>query len=274
LMNKKSVLLLNQAREKADELSRHPVLSQHWEHLSLILKGSTSRGNADRYSDIDLVFYASEEDRQSIVSAYHAQGLADRTDGIFMFFPNGHYHIESFEALEAYFTRQDFVHCWEVEHAVALSDPTNRFGQIVQAGQQRLFERPLDIVKRAYLDLQLDLDWMRMPITRGDAIATFLHAAKLVQGLCRIAYLMDGRSYPPDKWVARYLSSTRWGRAHGKALRSYLVICNQVNSLVVHDPYKQHALYRQAAALIGAVGRSIRKSYGDQPWLDAWYNYV
>jgi hypothetical protein len=273
-MNKRSVFLLRQARKKMDELSRHLVLSQHWTQLSLILKGSTSRGNADRYSDIDLVFYASEAVRQSIVSAYHAQGLTDRADGIFIFFPNGHYHIESYEQLVAYFTQKDFIHCWEVEHAIALSDPTGRFVQVVQEGQQHLFERQLDIVKRAYLDLQLDLDWMRMPITRGDGIATFLHAAKIIQGLCRIAYLLDGRSYPPDKWVARYLSSTRWGRAHGEALRSYLGICNQVDALVIHRPYTEHALYQQAAALICEVGRAIRKAYGDQPWLELWYNYV
>lgn len=273
-MNKRSLLLLRQSREKMEELSRHPVLSQYWAQLSLILKGSTSRGNADRYSDIDLVFYASEQVRQSIVSEYREHGLTDRTDGIFMFFPNGHYHIESYEFLSAYFAHQDFIHCWEVEHAMTLSDPTRRFAQIVQEGQLHLFERHLDIVKRAYLDLQLDLDWMRMPITRADGVATFLHAAKIIQGLCRIAYLLDGRSYPPDKWVARYLSSTRWGRTHGKALRSYLVICNQVNSLEIHRPFAEHALYQDAAALIGAVSRSIRKAHGDQPWLDAWYNYI
>ena len=273
-MNRRSQLLQQQAREKMDELSTHPVLSQFWTELSLILKGSTSRGNADRYSDIDLVFYASEALRQSVVAAYHAQGLTDRTDGIFMFFDNGHYNLESFEHLAAYFEQKDYIHCWEIEHAIVLSDPAGRFAQIAREGQARLFEHPLEIVERAYLDLQLDLDWMRMPIARADSVATFLHAAKLVQGLCRMAYLLEGRSYPPDKWSAHYLSSTRWGRAHGKALRSYLQTCNQVNSLALHRPFAESALYREPAALIEAVGRSIRKTYGDQPWIETWWHYV
>lgn len=257
-----------------DQLSRHPVLSKYWDQLSLILKGSTSRGNADRYSDIDLVFYSSEEVRNFIVAAYHEKGLADRTDGIFMFLSNGHYHIESYDVLGAYFAQRDFIHCWDIEHAHVLHDPTGWFLKIVKKGQRQLFKCPLNIVKRAYLDLQLDLDWMRMPITRGDGIAAFLHAAKILQGLCRIAYLLDGHSYPPDKWVARYLSSTRWGRAHGKALRNYLQNCDHANNLVIHSPFAENPLYRDAALLIDKVGRFIQKTQGSQPWLEKWYNYV
>lgn len=273
-MNKKSLFLLGQAREKMAELSRHPVLSRYWAQMSLVLKGSTARGNADRYSDIDLVFYTTEKARLSIVSGYHALGLTDRMDGVFIHFANGHYHIESYARLRTHFAHKDFMRCWEVEHTVVLSDPKDRFGQIVRAGQQQLFQNYLDILKRAYLDLQLDLDWMRMPITRGDSLATLLHAAKIIQGLCRVSYLLDKRSFPPDKWVARYLSSTRWGRTHGQALQGYLKTCDQVNTLVVNRPFAENPLYQEAAVLIGEVRRSIQKTHGPQPWLEQWCNYV
>lgn len=273
-MNAESTVLLNQAQDKARELSQHPVLSQYWEKLSLVLGGSTARGNADRYSDIDLVFYAPDLVRTSVISGYREQGLTRRTDGVFVHFPNGHYHIDSYEVLHGYFLRKDFVHCWDVENTIVLSDPTGAFSQILEDGRRQLFQCPLDIVKGAYLDLQIDLDWMRMPIARGDAIATFLHAAKIMQGLCRAAFLLDGRSYPPDKWIAHYLPSTSWGCAHGERLSRYLANCHQVNELVPHQPYAENPLYSELASLIDEVGRSIQHAHGDQPWLHEWYNYV
>jgi hypothetical protein len=274
ILNKRSALLLRQAREKMTELSGHPVLSAYWSQLSLVIKGSTSRGNADRYSDIDLVFYATEELKQAIVAAYHDLGLTDRSDSIFMFFPNGHYHVETFSHLNDCFANRDFIHCWEAEHALVLSDPDGRFVQIMQNGHEQLFTDHLEIIKRAYLDLQLDLDWMRMPIIRADAVATFLHMAKITQSLCRIAYLLDKLSYPPDKWLDHYLSTTRWGRANGKELRTYVASCQEVNTLRIHQPFQEHHLYIEASRLTNEVGRFIAKTYGSHPWLEKWYNYV
>jgi len=239
-----------------------------------VLLGSTARGNADQYSDIDLVLYAPDANKASIVADYRRRGLTKRADGVFVFFANGHYHIESYEMLREYFVSSDLIRCWELEQALVLSDPTGTFSQIVTEGRSTLFQDHLAIIKRAYLDLQLDLDWMRMPIARGDSIATFLHAAKIIQGLCRAAFLLEGRCYPPDKWVAHYLPTTSWGRAHGEALSRYLLMCDQVNELVPHQPFAENPLYADLAYLIGEVGGAIRQSQGDQPWLERWYDYV
>jgi len=95
-MNRKSKLLLQEARAEMRRLSRHPVLSRHWKQVSLVLKGSTSRGIADRYSDIDLVFFTTDRTKHAIVSAYRQRRLCNRSDGIFMLLANGHYHIETY----------------------------------------------------------------------------------------------------------------------------------------------------------------------------------
>ncbi|MHB9033487.1 MAG: nucleotidyltransferase domain-containing protein [Anaerolineae bacterium] len=273
-MNKRSQALLRQARAKMAELAQHPVLSAHWADLSLVLKGSTSRGNADRYSDIDLVFYAPGPVKQAVVEDYYARGLTDRRDGIFIFFPNGHYHIEPLEALAAYFSAPDYIRCWEVEHALALHDPGGQFAAVVAAGKGQLFTYPLEVVKRAYLDLQLDLDWMRMPLIRADAAGAFLHMATITRSLCRMAYLLDQQPYPPDKWAAHYLGTTRWGRANGRALQAYIGASGAVNRLVLHQPFESNPLYLDAQRLINAVGRVIARDYGCQPWLERWYDYV
>ncbi len=266
--------LLSQAREKASELAQHPVLARYWSRISLVLTGSTARGNADQYSDIDLVFYASEADKAAIVGDYVAQGLSQRPDGVFIFFPNGHYHVETYEALRDTFAQRAFIACWELANVLVLSDPSGAFAQIVAAGQRELFAPHLEILKRAYLDLQLDLDWMRMPIARGDALATFLHAAKIVQGLCRAAYLLEARSYPPDKWIGFYLPSTAWGRANGAAVREVLLTCEQLHTLAPDQPFGEHPLYKELAALIDTVGAAIAAAHGEQAWLARWYDFV
>ena len=274
-MNKRSKVLMGKAREWMVELSRHPVLSTHWDEMSLVVLGSTARGNADRYSDIDLVFYCFDDVKTAIFREYRDQGLTNRTDGIFVVFPGGHYSIASCEHLLPSFVQKNFISCWNVEHAIPLHDPEHRFAQLVKEGQRQLFQSSLDIVKQAYFDLQLTLNWMQMPINRGDKIATLLHATKIGQCLCRTAYLLDRRSYPPDKWLVRYLDSTRFGRANGSALRSYFRRINRANRLVKHRPFTNNPLYREAAAFIGKIAQSVNRRYGDQPWLgERWYDHL
>jgi len=274
-VNGRSKILLNTARQLMNELSRHPILSTHWDELSLVLLGSAARGNADRYSDIDLVFYCSDDARMALFREYRDQGLTKRTDGIFVVFPGGHYSIASYEHLSPSFVQKNFISCWNVEHAIPLHDPNHRFAQLVKEGQRQLFQDPLGIVKQAYFDLQLTLNWMQMPIRRGDKIATLLHAAKIGQCLCRTAYLLDRRSYPPDKWLVRYLNSTRFGRANGSALRTYFRGISRANRLVKHRAFADNPLYREADAFIRKIAGSIRRQYGTQPWLgERWYDYL
>jgi hypothetical protein len=266
--------LLTQARLQAEELSRHIVLSQYWERLSLVLKGSTARGDTDEYSDLDLVIFCPEEIRQAIVHGYHVNGLCNREDGIFMFFPNGHYHAESYDQLKGYFLHWDFIHCWDYGTALPLHDPNDAFRSTITEGGSLLFSDPLAIVKRAYLDLQLDLDWMRMPILRADGPSTHLHTAKLLQGICRMAYLLESRPYPPDKWLFYYLSGTKYGSEKGEAIRAFYEIAPLTQKLERGCPFEEHPLYEQAARLIGEIATHIRRRYGEQPWLGPWYNYV
>jgi hypothetical protein len=277
-MTNRTEFLTLSARHVARELSHHPVLRAYWPTISVIMKGSTARGNADRYSDIDLVLYADEATHQAVIAGYQQAGLTDRQDGIFMFFAgkgyDGHYHIESFDQLEDYYRNQDFVHAWEYQTAIALHDPARRFARAVKAGTQALFADPLAHVKQQYLLLQLDLDWMRHPLKRGDGVSALLHCVKLVQGMCRMCYLLDVQPYPPDKWLIHYLRQTRFGKKNAAALREYAYSSAAVRSLTKHLELEQYPLYADADTLIGQIGAFIRRDYGNQPWLDEWYRYV
>ncbi|MCL5998210.1 MAG: nucleotidyltransferase domain-containing protein [Chloroflexi bacterium] len=277
-MSTKSIFLTNTAHGVVAELSQHPVLRSHWEQLSVIMKGSTARGNADRYSDIDLVMYCDERVRKTIVDGYYKAGLTQRRDGIFMFFDgkgyDGHYHVESFDQLAGYFRDKDFIHIWESQNVVPLHDPGGRFTEVVTKGTQTVFADPLAHIKRAYLDLQLDLDWMRHPLRRGDGLSAFLHCAKIVQGLCRLCYLLDARPYPPDKWLIHYLGTTRFGKQQRRRITAYGYSSSKAQTLPKHLTLMEYPLYADGAALIEAAGQFIQRVYGVQDWLQRWYNYV
>ena len=277
-MTHRAEFLTKAARDVTTELSRHPVLCQYWSQLSVIMKGSTARGNADRYSDIDLVMYTDENVRRAIVEGCFDAGLTQRHDGIFMFFAgqgyDGHYHVESFDQLEMYYREQDFVHAWEYQTVVALHDPGKRFAKTVNAGMKTLFADPTVHIKQQYLELQLDLDWMRHPLKRGDGVSAFLHCAKLVQGMCRMSYLLDACPYPPDKWLIHYLRQTRFGRQHTAALRAYAFSSAGAQKLTKHLQLEDYPLYADAAGFIKQIGEFIQRHYGDFGWINEWYFYV
>jgi hypothetical protein len=273
-MNAKSLELLAYARQTVARLSTHVVLGPLWDDLCIILKGSTSRGNADAYSDIDLVIYCTEAIRARVVAGYFANQLSDRQDGIFIPLENGHYHVESFDQLRGYFLQRDYLHCWDYQNAIPLHDPAGIYAAIIEEGKQALFAAPLPGLKRAYLDLQLDLDWMRMPIQRRDGPSALLHMAKILSGVSRMAYLLERQPYPPDKWLFTFLPATAFGREHGEAIQTYFHSCPAVLDLPENAAYERHPLYTQAIELVGHIAEHIRARHGEQPWLGPWYNYV
>jgi hypothetical protein len=273
-MNSRSLALLADARAVMADLSHHAVLERYWPQLSLVLKGSTARGNTDEFSDIDLVFFSAEDVRQAVVAEYFARGLTSRQDGIFMFIPNGHYHIESYDQLSGYFRAQDFVHAWDYAQAIPLHDAGEQYAAIVSSGLAALFANPLALIKRAYLDLQLDLDWMRMPIMRADGPATLLHSSKLLAGIARLAYLLEDRPYPPDKWLFFYLDSTTIGQRQQAAIEGYFRLCPLTLKLERGQRFESHPLYAEAENLIVSLAEAIRQRFGDQPWLERWYDFV
>jgi hypothetical protein len=273
-MTRCSHALRKLAEQHAAELSQHEVLSHVWPQLSLVLKGSVARGNADRYSDIDFVLFCDETVRHELIDGYRQHGLTQRSDGIFMPLGNwiGHYHVESFQQLTHYFAQQQYAQVWEYQHVIPLHDPGEQYACLVTAQSELLFTDALPAIKQQYLDLQLTLDWMMHPLQRGEHVTVSLHGLRILQGLCRLCYLLDHSCYPHDKWLFTYLGETRFGRAHKPALRDYHA-CLATPIRKGQDLFS-YPQYAQAGTLIAQIGKSIKRQFGDQPWLGEWYLYV
>ncbi|MCE5198782.1 nucleotidyltransferase domain-containing protein [bacterium] len=273
-MKQRTVELLALAEEYCNELSRHPVLSEYWSELSLVIKGSVARDNPDRYSDIDLVFFCAEKPYREIIEMYYKHGLTHRDDGVFLPLGNwvGHYNLETLDKLTSYFKRPDYPQVWEYQNVVVLHDPQDRYQKLVSSLSSDLLADPLPAIKREYLDIQLTLDWLRHPLKRGDSVSVALHCAKLLQSLCRICYLLDGKCYPHDKWLFSYIGTTRFGKSNKSSIRKYVAqIANSVPRHLELDGYPQ---YVEGAALVERVGAFIGKYYGKLPWIAEWYLHV
>ncbi|PZM66427.1 nucleotidyltransferase domain-containing protein [Paenibacillus dendritiformis] len=274
-MNDRSKELLKQAHVYAGELSKHPVLSRYWDKLSLVVKGSVSRGNCDEYSDIDFVFFCDEDVRGNIVSGYKEAGLITREDGVFLPIGDwaGHYHVETFAMLEGYFLGNNYPQVWEFQQAIPVHDSGSRFHDMIARLSASYLQNSMDAIKSKYLDLQLTLDWMRHPLKRGDIIATSLHCATIVRDLCQLSYLLDGKSYPHDKWLSAYLSTTRFGSMQEQRIGDYMRTIPNGDPITPHLELSEYPCYQQAWELIDQAVQFIRKAYGNYPWLDEWYLY-
>jgi len=276
MTTEQSEVLRKLATGYCEDLSRHQVLRHYWGEISLILKGSAARGNSDQYSDIDFVFYADHTTRERIVNDYHAQGLTSRQDGIFMPLPEwiGHYHVESFEALNGYFETKHYPQIWECANVIIMHDPASRYQNSIDSELSKLFDDTLREVKDRYLQLQLTLDWLRHPLKRGDKVAVLLHGSKIVKLACELCYLLDRKPYPHDKWLFHYLRDTRLGSAMADRLIDYaesIVDRGDIQRGLELDQYPQ---YSKGLDLTKSIADFIASDYGSQAWLGEWYLYV
>ncbi len=274
-MDQRNASLREQAKLYAEKLSKHPVLKDYWTQISLILKGSVARGKADKYSDIDFVFYCEENVRKEIVKSYHQKGLTNRTDGVFIFLENwaGHYHFESLEHLKNYFIEQNLPQIWECQNAVPLHDPSEQYKSIIEEYSKEILKEPLPAIKRMYLDLQLTFDWMVHPLKRGDKVAIFLHSSKVVQKICQISFLLDGLCYPHDKWIFTYFEDTRFGKSHKELILDF-ISCISDENIQKDLELESYPQFTKSLFLIQEVGAFIKKHYGEELWIDEWFLYV
>ena len=172
------------------------MLREYWGNLTLVLRGSVTRGRADQYSDIDFVFFCGDDVFHAVIERYRSLGVTARTDGVFVPLPNwiGHYHYETYAKLKGYFDNRDMPQAWECINVELMHDPKSVYAGIVREGTLHLFDNHLKIVKDRYIDLMLTLDLLSHPLLRGDKIAALLHCAKFIRTACQLCYLMDRKA--------------------------------------------------------------------------------
>lgn len=275
MMNMRSRELKTLAQEYCVQLSEHEVLKNYWSDLSLVLKGSVARGNADQYSDIDFVFYCSAKLRRDIIQEYYTKGLTSRTDGIFLPLPDwiGHYHFESFEALNGYFSEKNYSQIWECKNAIPMHDPSNQYSEILRSNTEK-FMIEVEDIKDKYLELQLTLDWLRHPLKRGEEIAVLLHCTKIVRLICQLSFLLDNIAFPHDKWLFTYIDDTQFGKENKQIILDYSKRILTDDKIEMYKELHEYPQYAIADNIVRKLMQLISNQHGEQKWIEEWYLYV
>lgn len=267
---------MKRAEFYTDELKNHQVIKNYIDKVSIILKGSTARGNADQYSDVDFVLFADESIFQDIIDDYFKAGLTTRNDGVFLPLGEweGHYNFETFQKLQSYFDKKDLPQVWEYTNVKLLHDPKDQYKKVLDENESKVFEDALSLVKRKYLDAQLMLDWLRHPLKRTDVVGASLHISELVRLLCQICYLIDKKPYPFDKWIFPYIETTTFGKENKQLIIDYVMTTGSLTEIVPGLELNEYSQYQKGVELIEKVVIKIKEVYGDYPWIDEWYLHV
>lgn len=260
----------------AEELRQHSVLNKYWNSVSLIVKGSSARGFADEYSDVDFVLFTDTETYGKMVADYVSQGLSQRTDGVFLPLGNweGHYNLDTYEHLQQYFDDNDVMYIWEYVNVRIIHDPQGIYGKIIE-DKTKAFQNRLDsLIKEQYLNIQLQLDWMRQPLRRGDKGAALLYGAAFWQACCRLLYLLNGRPYPCDKWLLYYLDDLPLYKTEAGGAKEYYESFSALGDLSAGKDLMEYPMYAMGADLTSALAGALHEKYGDRQWIDEWYLYA
>ncbi len=264
------------APEYFEYLHGHEVLNSYWEKLAVVLKGSTARGYSDKYSDLDFVIFTDKASFDSIVADYVSRGLSVRTDGVFLplFEWNGHYNLDTFERLQYCFDNDDIINIWEYTNVKIMHDPSGIYQKIIENGQ-KLFKSHMDgLIRMQYLNIQLQLDWMRQPLRRADYGAAVLYGAAVWQACARLLYLLDGKAYPCDKWLFFYLDKLLVPDKITEMIKNYGNYFEKSLNFYPDRELIDYPMYNQACEIVTLLIDLLKEKYGDAQWIDKWYLYA
>lgn len=267
--------LLYKAEQFTEELLAHPVLKNYRQSISIVLKGSTAHGYSDRHSDIDLVIYCPDKTKEKITGEYVRLGLSQRTDGVFLPLHDweGHYNLDCLERLSDPAAFSDCAFLWECFHLRLMHDPGKQAEKCI-ALQRDWFSKNLDqLIYQTYLEYQLQLDWLRQPLRRGDLGAAFLYASSIYRLACRLLFLLKEEPYPCDKWLPFYFSKLELPQKLKHAVENYPELLAQ-GQLVPGQELAEYPLYRWGSEIIHDIQTLLQDRFGNQPWIEEWYLYA
>ena len=266
---------MDMAERYLDYLLNHEVLRNYLEDISIILKGSTARGNTDQLSDVDFVIFCDPDVFQKIINDYKSLDLIKRDDGVFLPLGDwvGHYNLDTYSSLKKYMYTNNIEEIWEYSNVKIFHDPFNKYAEINEKLKEFVLSNNIELIKERYLSLQLYIDWLRHPLKRGDYISSQLHVANIVRQIMALCCLFDGKAYPHDKWLAYYFEKTSLGKKLKSKIDNYIKVSAE-QDIKKYLELSDYFQYVEAEDMAGIVINEIRAKFGNFNWIDEWYLFT
>ncbi len=257
------------------ELQNHSILKKYWEKTSLVLKGSFSRNFADEYTDLDFVIFTDKTTYKEICSNYFNLGLTPRKNGVFLPLGDwdGHYNLDTFNNFENNL-KNDISLLWEFSNAKILHDCEEKIKNAVFAFTDLFHKKINSTIRKQYLNIQLQLDWMRQPLRRADKQAALIYGANFWIECCRLLYLIENKPYPCDKWIFYYLNTLSYFEEFKNTILQYGNTFNSVYSLKKGTELTEYEMYSKGIIITEKLQQILHNRFKNAKWIDEWYLFA
>ncbi len=238
-----------------------PELASLAGHSTVLLHGSTTRGIADDWSDLDVWMLPPGQHE----SCFIVFKLDDKA---------GHVTIESRKDFSARVRQCDFNLIYEFRHAVILQDPDGWGDKMLALARQ-----PMPAAVRAawfahhYIEMRSEHRACDNPIYRNDAVALLQAMTPTISHSLRAAMVLDGQPYPYHKWLASAAAKTPTG-AQIVPLVEGVIDSIGAGTLRLTVPERQHPLNLLLKEIRIKLITAARAGGIDAEWLDLWYLHL
>jgi len=208
-----------------------PIWETLWKQSSVVVVGSAIADFSDEFSDIDVFVYVDENRYEAVYgwykSAIDAGTVAilnpsalkyDEFPMVYLKNANGHYEIETYQAVESRISAYDDTYLWIYSHARILHDPRGRFAELKKrsAYPQAILQQKL---RQHYLKAWNGIAAMKGPLARNQPETVKLIVSEGLLHVLKMCCLADKKPFPYTKWLLHAALPTELGNR----IRPYLV---------------------------------------------------
>ena len=256
------------SREFFASNERPRVLSALGDDLCVVLHGSTTRNVDDPFSDLDFYLLLDDEGTARFDSAAPSRFVDVIIDG-----KPGHLNVTPLANIENAFATPDFETIYELQHGVAVLDPSGRFDAIETRARLPMHEK----LRRAallfnYVEMRSFHRSADNPMDRNDRLSALSSVVETINYTIRCGFVIDGRVFPYSKWlyVAAALSPTGSLVLEGVDRILDLVLSDPTSLM---GPEKENAISTQLRHMRAVIVDCAKASGIDEPWLNSWWHF-
>ena len=228
---------------------------------SVLLHGSTTRGIADSYSDLDVWLLPSIEG--------HKEFIDFRVSN-----KPGQLQIESRRDFEGRIRRCDLPLIFELRDALVLRDDDGWGRGVIALARREMTEQVRDAwFAYHYIEMRSEHRSCDNSIERRDEAALLLALTSTLSHALRAAIVFDRQPYPYTKWLAASAAETATGREIVPIVGDVISLI-ETGALRQGGPEDQHPINLKLREIRQKLISAARSGGLDGPYLTTWWMHL
>ncbi|MFH1005940.1 MAG: DUF4037 domain-containing protein [Candidatus Latescibacterota bacterium] len=247
---------------------RPSVLTALSSSACVVLHGSTTRNVDDGCSDLDFYLLLDDAGLALFDSACATRFVDVSIDG-----KAGHLNPILFDDVRSAFAQPDLETIYELQHAVPVLDPSDRFAAL----RRRAMEPMSESIRRAalmfnYMEMRRFHRSADNPLDRHDELAALSNVVDTINSAIRCAIILDGRAYPYAKWLYVAASGLPMGALVLEQVDHILHLI-RTNPSALKGPERDNEISKSLRRMRTAIVDRAKATGIDEPWLTQWWHF-